>query len=204
MNFWETVVSGEYVMFALALFLIITIILWWVKSARLYSWNKKNAGLMARIRDYVMEGDLENALHLSLAIPTPGARIISIGLKYLGSSMSDISQALRKQIDDEQPTLTRGLHWLRCIAIISPLIGAAGTLAGIAHRLADIGLMEEGADLALLSSQIAPTLITTIAGLGVGIVAIVAYICLEGTVEKSKRALIALANEFTDLLNEPS
>jgi biopolymer transport protein ExbB len=59
-------------------------------------------------------------------------------------------------------------------------------------------------DVSLLSNGIYTALITTVAGLIVGIVAYFAYNILVARVEKVVNKLEASTTEFLDLLNEPA
>ena len=204
MNFWETITRGEYVMFALAVLLIIVVIIWAVRASKLSSLIKKNVSMMHRIRDYVVEGDLDNAIELCQNSPNPGSRVICAGLSRVGQHMSEVSSVMSTARDAEVGNLERGKRWIYAIAVMAPLIGAAGTLAGICDGLMELADAGAFADMALLGQEIAPTIVTTIAGLGVGVFAIFAYFCLDGTIDKTKSFLANLALEFEELLNEPS
>lgn len=204
MNFWETITRGEYVMFALAVLFILVIIIWIVRATKLSSLINKNLSMMHRIRDYVVEGDLDNAIEFCQANPSPGARIICAGLTRVGQNMAEISTVMLTAREAESSNLEKGKRWINAIAIMAPLIGAAGTLAGICDGLIELADAGAFADMALLGQEIAPTIVTTIVGLGVGVFSIFAYYCLEGAIDKTKSSLASLALEFEDLLNEPS
>jgi biopolymer transport protein ExbB len=59
-------------------------------------------------------------------------------------------------------------------------------------------------DIALLSTGIYQAMITTVAGLIVGIIAYICYNVLVSRVEKLVFKLEARATEFMDVLNEPA
>ncbi|MCH5242198.1 MAG: MotA/TolQ/ExbB proton channel family protein [Muribaculaceae bacterium] len=202
MTFWETVERGEYVMIALAVLFILTIIIWWVRSAKLGKERKTYPDLMHRVRDHVMEGDIDNAHQLSGSLNTPGAKVVEAGLSRVGKSIPEIATSMHDTTSIEKEAMTRGLRWLRFIAVVSPLMGLGGTLVGIIDRLRDLG-ESGGADLSILCDAISPTIITTVAGLGVGIFALVAMTCLDAKIDKAQRRLDELSLEFMDLLNEP-
>ena len=98
----------------------------------------------------------------------------------------------------------RGMRWLRTFAVVSPLLGLGGTLVGMIDRLRDLGTMGPQVDTASVCGALAPTIVTTVAGLGVGIVALVFMAILEGSIARAKRKLDGVGNEFIELLNEPS
>lgn len=204
MNFWDTIVRGEYVMFALALMLVAVAAIWWARGVSLSSLRKKNVSLMNRIRDYIMEGDIENAHGLAEGSNFPGAKVIEAGVTRLGRPVAEIIASMELASEAQGPVIERGRRWLYAIAVMAPLIGAAGSLAGICDAFRNVAEAGGDADLALLSSMIAPALVATVAGLGVGVFAIFAFYCLDGSMAKAKNDLSHLTLDFADLLNEPS
>ena len=204
MTFWETIERGEYVMFALAAVLIVIICVWWIRSAALAKQKKKYSPLMHRIRDHVMEGDIENARQICEASDTPGARVAEAGLSRIGHPMAEVKSAIKDVSNIEKKRMSRGCRWLRALAVISPLLGLGGTLTGIIDRLRDLGESGVAVDIASVCGAIAPTIVTTVAGLGVGIFSLISLTCLEGTVFKARLRLDKIGKEICDLLNEPS
>lgn len=204
MTFWETVERGEYVMIALAVLFILIICLWWLKADKLRKQTKSYPDLMNRIRDHVMEGDIENAIQFCASVTTPGAKIIETGLNRIGHSIEDVLSSMKEKALIEKDAMGLGIPWLRTIAVISPLLGLGGTLIGIIDQLRDLGEQGHLVDLSMLCSAIAPTIVTTVSGIGVGIFALLAYSCLETQINYSGHQLDEVASEFTDLLNEPS
>lgn len=204
MTFWETIERGEYVMFALAVFLILIICIWWARAARLSREKKGYGSLMHRMRDYVTEGDLENARHLCEVSPSAGGRVLSAGVENIGSRMADVKASMREVAELEKGNMGKGVIWLRFFAVISPLTGLCGTLVGMIDRLRDLGDGAVPVDTAAVCSALAPTIVTTVAGLGVGVFSLFALACLESAVTSAKRAIDNLSLEFSNLLQSPA
>ena len=204
MTVWTTIERGEYVMFALAVILIVIVLIWWIRGASLVKERKDNPTLLQRVRDHVVDGDLENARQICSASSTPGGRVLESGIKRIGHPITDVEMALNDHREIEVERFRRGVGWLKTFAIICPLLGFGGTLVGLIDRLRDLG--EQGAlvDISMVCAQVAPTIVTTVAGLIVGIFSLVALTFLESTVNVSRRRLEELCAQFTDLLNEPS
>ena len=97
-----------------------------------------------------------------------------------------------------------GIQWLKVIAVVSPLLGLGGTLLGVIDRLRDLGEMGGMVDLSMLCSEIAPTIVTTVAGLGVGIFSLIASTWLDTVIENSKVTIDKISYDFLELLNQPS
>ena len=204
MTVWTTIERGEYVMIALAVIFIVCIVIWWVRGATLHSQRKGYGMLMQRVRDHIVEGDLDNALQVCKAANSPGSQVIEAGIRRIGRSMTDIEMALADSKNIEKQLFARGSCWLKTFAVISPLLGFGGTLVGVIDRLRDLGEMGTIVDLSMICGQIAPTIVTTVAGLIVGIFALVALTFIDASIKKSCRSLDELSAEFSDLLNEPS
>ena len=204
MTFWETIERGEYIMFALALIVVVCVIILGVRSRNLNKRKKRIPKLMQRVRDYVVEGDVDNALQLCDATDISSARVIKSGIKKMGSPIGDIKAAMTETSMIEKEGMSQGTRWLYTFAVISPLLGLGGTLVGIIDRLRDLGDNGAGVDISTVCAAIAPTIVTTVAGLGVGILALICLTILEGTVSSAKRRLDEVGNEFEELLNQPA
>lgn len=203
MTFWETIERGEYVMLALALILMACVVILWIRVAMLKRGKRTIPKLMERVRDYVMEGDVENAGQLCDATPSSSARVIKSGLNKMGTPISEVKTALADTAAIEKEGMDKGERWLYMMAVVSPLLGLGGTLVGIIDRLRDLGETVTGVDISMVCGALAPTIVTTVAGLGTGIVALICMTILEGVVAGARRRLDEICNEFIELLNEP-
>jgi biopolymer transport protein ExbB len=83
------------------------------------------------------------------------------------------------------------------------MIGFLGTVMGMIRAFYDMSMAGSNIDVALLSNGIYTAMVTTMAGLMVGIVAYLAYNAMVARVEKVVFKLEANTTEFMDLLNEP-
>ena len=104
----------------------------------------------------------------------PFANIIRISLENNGLPREDIKETLLDQGRQEVHQLEKGLGMLETVAGIAPLLGLLGTVLGILKVFKVISVMGVGQATAL-AGGISEALITTIAGLFIGIPALVAY-----------------------------
>jgi biopolymer transport protein ExbB len=84
------------------------------------------------------------------------------------------------------------------------MIGFLGTVTGMIEAFFDMSKAGTASNIAVLSDGIYEALVTTVAGLIVGIVALFAYNFLVSRVNRVMNNLEAKTMEFMDLLNEPS
>lgn len=104
----------------------------------------------------------------------PFAGLIRLALENRQLPREELKEALLDQGRQEVHRLGRGLGVLETVAGIAPLLGLLGTVLGILKVFKVISLMGAG-QAAALAGGISEALITTIAGLFIGIPALVAY-----------------------------
>lgn len=204
MTFWDTIKSGEYLLIFEALLLLACVVILWVRMATMRAQSRRSESMMFQVRDYVIEGDIENALRLCEGQKSPGSEIIHAGLRHLGRPMQEIMSAMAMVCDKEKESLYKGSRWLNAISVIAPLAGLGGTLEGICHQLGELAVTNPQVEISQLVFMTAPALITTIGGLLVGVVAVCAEACLDGRAARAEKELYILSSEFVDLINEPS
>lgn len=84
------------------------------------------------------------------------------------------------------------------------MIGFLGTVIGMIRAFYDMASAGNNIDVALLSSGIYTAMVTTVAGLIVGIVAYFAYNYLVARIERVVFNLESETMVFLDVLNEPA
>jgi biopolymer transport protein ExbB len=104
----------------------------------------------------------------------PFANVIRLGLENHGLPREELKESLSDQGRQEVHQLERGLGVLETVAGIAPLLGLLGTVLGILKVFKVIAVIGVG-QAAALAGGISEALITTIAGLFIGIPALVAY-----------------------------
>jgi biopolymer transport protein ExbB len=159
---------------------------------------------MNRIRDYVHDGKLDAAVTLCQSSPKPVARMIEVGINRIGKPLNDVNAAIENIGKLEIYKLEKGLPLLATVAGGAPMIGFLGTVMGMIRAFWDMANSGNNIDVTMLSSGIYQAMVTTVAGLIVGILAYFAYNVLVAKVENLVYQLEAYSTEFMDLLNEPA
>ncbi|MBE0655721.1 MAG: MotA/TolQ/ExbB proton channel family protein, partial [Bacteroidales bacterium] len=174
---------------------------------RYFAINKaKNIDLnfMNRIRDYIMDGKIDAAKSLCHATDNPVARMIEKGISRIGRPLNDVSAAIENVGRLEIYKLEKGLPTLASVSGGAPMIGFLGTVIGMVQAFMEMSTAGNNINVGQLSQGIYTALITTVAGLIVGIIAYFAYNVLVAKVEKVVNNLEGSTTEFMDLLNEPA
>ena len=204
LSFWSLVMDGGYIMIPLAVLLLLAI---YVFTERLIVINralKEDPTFMRRIRDYVHEADLDSAVRLCKTTDTPYARMIMKGLQRIGRPTQDVLSAIDNCGNLEIANLGKGLPWLSTTAAGAPMLGFLGTVVGMIQAFFTLAKAGAASNITLLSGGIYQALVTTVAGLVVGIIALFAYNYLVARINRVMNRMEARSIEFMDLLNEPA
>ena len=164
---------------------------------------KEDQNFMNRIKDYIHDGKIEAAMALCKSIDSPSARMIEKGINRLGRPLHDITTAIENTGKLEISKLEKGFPTLATIAGAEPMLGFLGTVIGMVRSFYAMSQAGNNVEVSLLSDGIYTALITTAAGLIVGILCFFAYNTLVVRVERVVFNLEATLTEFMDILNEP-
>jgi biopolymer transport protein ExbB len=118
--------------------------------------------------------------------------------------MNDVSVAIENVGNIEIGKLERGMSLLATIAGGGPMIGFLGTVAGMIEAFFNMANAGNNVDISLLSNGIYVAMVTTVAGLVVGIIAFFAYNYLTSKVDEVVNNMEARSVEFMDILNAPA
>lgn len=203
LSFWSLVMDGGYIMIPLALLLLVAIYVFTERCIVISRAAKEDKTFMSRIREYVHEGDIESAHNLCKKTNTPYARLIDKGLSRIGRNMNDVLVAIENTGNIEVSALGKSLPWLSTTAAGAPMLGFLGTVTGMIQAFYSLASAGTAANITVLSSGIYQALVTTVAGLVVGIIALFAYNYLVARINNVMNSLEQKTMEFMDLLNEP-
>ena len=200
LNLWSLSLKGGFIMIPIVLLSLVTIYIFVERLLVLRDAARQDNTFMQRIKDYIHAGDVESALNLCKKNPTPVARLIEKGITRLGRPMNDVLVAIENVGNIEVAKLERRFTWIATTAGGAPMLGFLGTVTGMVSAFYSMA----AADITTLSSGIYEALVTTVAGLVVGIIALFAYNYLVSRVNTVVNQLEASTMEFMDLLNEPA
>ena len=203
LSYLELAFKGGLVMVPLLLLSIIAVYIFVDRFFIIKKASKEDFNFMNRIKEYIHEDKLESALALCQNNNTPTSRMINKGLSRIGRPLNDINAAIENVGRLEISKLEKGLPILATIAGGAPMIGFLGTVMGMIRAFYDMSREAGNIDVQLLSAGIYTALVTTVAGLIVGIIAYFAYNYLVARVEKVVFKLENTTTEFMDILNEP-
>ncbi len=204
LNLWELALKGGFWMIPLLLLSIISIYVFVERLLVIRKAAREDDSFMDRIKDYIHDGEIDTALKLCQKTNTPASRLIAKGISRLGRPMNDVLVAIENVGNIEIASLEKGFSLLATTAAGAPMIGFLGTVTGMVRAFYNMASAGNNADITTLSGGIYEALVTTVAGLIVGIIALFAYNYLVARVDGVMNQLETKTMEFMDLLNEPA
>lgn len=200
----QMAIKGGWLMIPLLLLSFIALYIfgerWWAirKSAQI------DPNFMNDIHDAIHQGRLETALDLCKNSESPIARMVEKGIERIGRPLSDIQAAVENIGNVEIARLEKGLPMLATISGGAPMIGFLGTVMGMIQAFFNMAQAGNNIDISLLSGGIYTAMVTTVAGLFVGILAYFGYNFLTAKISDLIFKMENNTIEFMDLLHEPA
>lgn len=204
MNILDLCMQGGWLMIPLIALSLVSIYILVERILALRLASAEDASFMQRIRDYIHTGELDSARNLCRRTDTPYARLIEKGISRIGRPMNDVLVAIENTGNIEVSRLEKGLPWLATTAAGAPMLGFLGTVIGMVKAFYEIASAGSSAGIATFADGIYTALVTTVAGLIVGVTALFAYNYLVARINRVMTGLEAKTMEFMDLLNEPA
>ena len=199
----DLAIKGGWVMIPIVLLSLVAAYIFVERFYVIKKATKEDMNFMNRIKDYIHDGKMDAALALCRSTESPSARMVEKGINRLGRPLHDISTAIENVGKLEIAKLEKSFPTLATIAGATPMLGFLGTVIGMVRSFYAMSQAGNNIEVSLLSDGIYTALITTIAGLIVGILGYFAYNTLVVRVERVVFNLEATLTEFMDILNEP-
>jgi biopolymer transport protein ExbB len=200
---WDLTVAGGWLMIPIILSSFVAI---YIFIERVLTINKANQNadvFMGRIKELVLKGDINGAKMLCAQFDSPVARMIEKGVSRIGSPLKNIEASIENVGKLELFKLEKNLSIIATVAGAAPMMGFLGTVMGMVTAFISISQEEGSVSPKLLADGIYTAMVTTVAGLIVGIIAYLGYNFLVTRVSKVVHKMEYSSIEFIDLLQEP-
>jgi biopolymer transport protein ExbB len=202
-RFGDLLVKGGWVMLPIGILAVLALVIFFERYFTIRKASKNDSNLMIQVRASILAGNVEAAKAICRNSNSPLGRMLQKGLIRLGRPIKDIEGAIENVGKLEVSKLEKNISILGIVAGIAPMFGFVGTIIGVIKIFFDIS-KTDNFSISVISGGLYVKMITSAAGLIVGIVAYVFYHVLNIMVEKVILRLETDAIEFIDLLEEPS
>ena len=200
----ELLFLGGWSMIPIVLLSVLMVAVVWERIRALRRAKGDPDTLTRNVSDYVQAGDVHGAMAYCRERNTPASRILQRGLERLGRPIGEIKEAVQEAGRRETFDLEKRMDLLASIAAIAPMLGFLGTVTGMIGAFRQIQRYEGLVNPSLLAGGIWEALVTTAAGLAVGLVALFAYNLLVGRIGRLVNGLERVSSDFIDFLQTPA
>ena len=196
----ELLFKGGIMMIPILVLFVITIYILIEKILIINRESKSPKGFTDEIISRVKNDDINGAILVCNDTNNPVSRMILKGLNKLNTSLKNIESSIENVGKIEIYNLEKNLNLLATISGAAPMIGFLGTVTGMIQAFISIAEEEGAVSPKLLSSGIYEAMLTTAAGLFVGIIAYLSYNYLVSRVEKLIHKMEYTTIEFIETL----
>ncbi|SNC63209.1 outer membrane transport energization protein ExbB [Hymenobacter gelipurpurascens] len=197
----DLIFAGGWIMVPLFLLLFVSVYIILERYITIRKAGAVSESFMPGIRGLMVKGDLQGAKMLCAQNSTPLARMIEKGIRRIGLPLKEIETSVENVGKIEIARLEKNINVLGIVAGIAPMLGFVGTIIGVIKIFYAISSTGDFG-IAQISGGLYTKMVTSAAGLIVGIVAHVGYHWLSIMVERMVFRMENSAIEFMDILQD--
>jgi biopolymer transport protein ExbB len=202
-NLFDLILKGGWVMIPIGILSVIAIFLIVERYITISRARKVDPNFMNNIREFLLAGKTDAALSMCKSTNTPIARLLEKGLKRLGKPIKEIESAVENTGKLEIYKLEKNMNYLGIIAGIAPMLGFVGTISGVIKIFYNISIANN-ISIDLIAGGLYEKMITSAAGLIVGIIAHIGFHLLNSMIDRVVFQVESTAVDFIDIIQEPT
>ena len=194
MSLMAILAKGGWTMIAIAIALFVGI---YFAIERFIYYKKSQSptdDLLKKVCPWLKENSPEEAIKEIRGEDTPITRVLSQGI------VSGKKEAMNATASEELKKLESGLGVVASIGSIAPMLGFFGTVLGMIRAFMQIEVLGGGVNPSRLAGGIWEALVTTAAGLAVGIIFLLIYNALSDRMNGIVRDINRVTSEIASLI----
>ncbi|WP_148235440.1 MotA/TolQ/ExbB proton channel family protein [Fluviicola taffensis] len=161
-----------------------------------------NANLLNDIRMNLEKGNIQDALNTVQRDQSAYGSVVAEGIQTIGRPVSEIESNMDKVANIEIGKMEKGMGVLGLIAGIAPTFGFIGTIAGVIKIFYNISI-SENVSIGNISGGLYEKMISSGAGLTVGIIAYSAYHILNAMIDNYTLKIQSTNLGFINIIQRP-
>jgi len=203
MTILDILLKGGILMVPIYLISIVALYIVIERVRALHKVQINTRAFVLQVRNMLLQNNVEAALLHCRKTAGPIAKMTRIGIENISRPRIEIKDAIESTGKAEIFILEKNLGTLATLASIAPMIGFLGTVTGMIRAFMEIQERGGNVDATVLAGGIWEALLTTAAGLAVGILALILYNWIQGKVEKIVHQMEEVSTEMlTSIINE--
>jgi len=199
----EFILKGGFFLIPIAILLFYTLYLIFERIFYIKKVAKIDHHLMTDVRNNLNAGNIEMALSVAERNGTALGNVIAEGVMTIGRPISEIESNMERAGNIEVGQMEQKLGQLGLIAGIAPTLGFIGTISGVIKIFYSISVTED-ISIGNISGGLYEKMISSGAGLLVGIIAYSAYHLLNGRIDDFALAIQKQVLEFVSIIQRPN
>ncbi|MDD3080283.1 MAG: MotA/TolQ/ExbB proton channel family protein [Paludibacter sp.] len=200
-NLWQSIEKGGVIMIPIGILFVAAIYIFIERYLTIRHSTSREGNFINDIQTLIEEHKTEDALELCRQTDSPTGRMVEKGVKRIGRPIKEVEESIEVEGKFEVYELEKGLPILSAIAGIAPMFGFLGTILGVIKIFSDISVTSD-VSIGTVSSGLYVKMISSAAGLLVGIVAYIFYNWLSLKISKITNKMERNAISFIDFLKE--
>lgn len=197
----EFILKGGFFLIPISILLFYTFYLIIERYLYINKASKIDALLMRDVRDNLHSGRLDIARSIAERSNAASGNIIKEGILVIGRPIVEIESNMDRAADIEIGEMEKHLGQLGLIAGIAPTLGFIGTISGVIKIFYSISVTEN-ISIGNISGGLYEKMISSGAGLLVGIIAYSAYHLLNGKIDNFALKIQKQILEFVNIIQK--
>ena len=199
----EFIFKGGFFLIPIAILLFYTLYLVFERIIFIRKVAKIDRHLISDIRNNLNTGNLDLALSVAERSYSALGNVLAEGVLTIGRPIVEIESNMERAANIEIGQMEKGLGQLGLIAGIAPTLGFIGTISGVIKIFYSISVTED-ISIGNISGGLYEKMISSGAGLIVGIIAYSGYHLLNGRIDDFALSIQRQVLEFVSIIQRPN
>lgn len=201
-SFLDFVMKGGIFIIPIIILLFYSIYVIIERTRYIKRMTKYNPNLIGDIKSNLEKGNISEALHQAEREPSSYGAVIAEGIKSIDRPLQEIESNMDKVTNIEIGKMEKGNEALGIIAGIAPTFGFVGTILGVIKIFYNISI-SENVSIGNISGGLYEKMISSGAGLLVGIIAYAAFHILNTAIDRFALKVQIINLDFINILRKP-
>ena len=202
MSLWWLIEKGGVLIWPLLGCSVLGLGVFLERLVRLLKAGSRDAGVVERVAEKVLAGDLEGAKRECVGARGAVGRMLYEGLSMGITDVETVERLLTSAVERELAGLSRYFGLLALIGNLAPLLGLLGTVIGMIKAFQTVEALGERVTPSALAGGIWEAMLTTAAGLTVAIPIMIGLFYLEGRLSRIENEMEEAATLLLKVLKE--
>lgn len=199
----EFIFKGGFFLVPIAILLFYTFYLIVERYLYIHKAAKIDGNLIRDVKDNLNSGNLDMAVSIAERNGTSSGVILKEGILTIGRPISEIESNMERATNIEIGQMEKKMGQLGLIAGIAPTLGFIGTIGGVIKIFYSISQTED-ISIGNISGGLYEKMISSGAGLIVGIIAYSAYHLFNGKIDNFSLAIQKQILDFVNIIQRPN